>query len=235
LVEPAILLERRIVAMTRKPIRRRALRAVALTAITGVAVVAACQMEAPTEPLVETELPADALTEMPKPEVEGYIVRVNRLVAALREHYEGADPSQVVELRVDDTAGQIEKLETEVARLTKRSAADTIHAVEIYERQMDPLRADSAPKGTLRRHSAEAAERAALGGILKLRGVGDVGSVKPIIMVDGERASEAVLKEISPDRIDRIEVIKGGAAERVVGPDGAGGVISVLLKKVGSK
>lgn len=76
------------------------------------------------------------------------------------------------------------------------------------------------------------------GVMVKLRPVaeGDGGpGGSPLVYVDGvplEGGTAAVAK-IDPQTIDRIEVIKGGAAQAVFGEEGANGVIQVYLKKSG--
>jgi len=58
----------------------------------------------------------------------------------------------------------------------------------------------------------------------------------PLIYVDGVRINglndlEGVfLPSLDPDDIDRIEVIKGPAAERLYGEEGANGVIQIFMK-----
>lgn len=50
------------------------------------------------------------------------------------------------------------------------------------------------------------------------------------VFVDGVRATGEALK-MSPDRVQSIEVIKGAAAEKLYGPEGAKGVIRITTKK----
>jgi len=72
-------------------------------------------------------------------------------------------------------------------------------------------------------------------GVFKLRPVteGDAGPVlEPLIYIDGvkvEGGKEAIAG-LDPDAIDRIEVVKGPAAEAVFGEEAAGGVIQIFLK-----
>ncbi|MEZ4416791.1 MAG: hypothetical protein R3E10_13665 [Gemmatimonadota bacterium] len=44
-------------------------------------------------------------------------------------------------------------------------------------------------------------------------------------------SAKDVLAKLSPDRIDRVEVIKGDAARTVHGDDAKNGVIQIFLKK----
>jgi len=73
-------------------------------------------------------------------------------------------------------------------------------------------------------------------GVIRLRPVGE-GSpdqgLEPLVYFDGVRieGTEEALAGLNPDSIDRIEVIKGGAATAMFGEDAAGGVIHVFLKK----
>jgi TonB-dependent SusC/RagA subfamily outer membrane receptor len=71
------------------------------------------------------------------------------------------------------------------------------------------------------------------------RGAGDTASAplasvkstfEGLIFVDGVKATEEAMK-MSPDRIQSIEVIKGAAAEKLYGPEGAKGVIRITTKK----
>jgi len=54
----------------------------------------------------------------------------------------------------------------------------------------------------------------------------------PVVYVDGVRVNGGrdALKEISPDRIDRVEVLKGDAAVATYGEDAKNGVIQIYLK-----
>ena len=67
---------------------------------------------------------------------------------------------------------------------------------------------------------------------MRLRGAVP-GSGEPLIFVDGVRVvGRAVLEELSPDRVERIEVIKGPAAVGLYGSEAATGVIQIFMKEV---
>jgi hypothetical protein len=72
-------------------------------------------------------------------------------------------------------------------------------------------------------------------GPVKLRVVGETeGSGQtPLVFVDGVRmgSGKETLADLNPDEIDRIEVIKGGAATAMFGEEAAAGVIQIFLKK----
>lgn len=66
---------------------------------------------------------------------------------------------------------------------------------------------------------------------------GAPSSAQPLLYVDGLRMEgdrDAVLADIDPDDIDRVEVVKGEAAIRLFGKEAGGGVIQIFLKDKGS-
>lgn len=58
---------------------------------------------------------------------------------------------------------------------------------------------------------------------------------EPMIFLDGKRVTKAALEGLEPEGIDRVEVVKGGAAEALYGAEAAGGVIRIFLKGSGSE
>jgi vitamin B12 transporter len=59
--------------------------------------------------------------------------------------------------------------------------------------------------------------------------------LEPLVYVDGIRLAggAASLDALDPDRIERIEVLKGAAALEVFGAEAAGGVVQIYLKPTG--
>ena len=55
-------------------------------------------------------------------------------------------------------------------------------------------------------------------------------SVEPLIYVDGVRMDGGMPGDLSPDQIDRVEVVKGDAATELFGEEAAGGVVQIFLK-----
>ena len=83
----------------------------------------------------------------------------------------------------------------------------------------------------------EAAERARGEGgesqTIRIRGNAPVDEeAEPLVYVDGVRVGvgKAVISEINPDDIERIEVLKGAAAEELYGEEGRNGVIRIFMK-----
>lgn len=56
--------------------------------------------------------------------------------------------------------------------------------------------------------------------------------VRPVVYVDGIRVDDSsdMLKGLNPDRIDRVEVIKGSAAQVKYGSEAENGAIQIFLK-----
>lgn len=57
---------------------------------------------------------------------------------------------------------------------------------------------------------------------------------EPLIYVDGIRL-EGDLSSISPDQVERIEILKGEAATAAYGPAGAAGVVQIMMKERGGR
>jgi hypothetical protein len=54
-------------------------------------------------------------------------------------------------------------------------------------------------------------------------------ALQPLIYIDGER-TERNISELSPDDIERVEVVKGAAAVELYGEEAEGGVIQIFTK-----
>lgn len=68
--------------------------------------------------------------------------------------------------------------------------------------------------------------------IFIFKGDADDGSLKPLIIIDGEiQADDFSIDSISPDKIEHINVLKGPAAEKRMGDKGKNGIIDIRMKK----
>ena len=80
------------------------------------------------------------------------------------------------------------------------------------------------------------ATRSGQGVTVRIRGSADaVGALRaaPIIYIDGVRVDgprEEAMKQLDPDQIDRVEVIKGNAARLKYGSEARDGVIQIFTK-----
>ena len=54
---------------------------------------------------------------------------------------------------------------------------------------------------------------------------------EPIVYIDGERVERSAMEGLSPDQIDRVEVIKGEAATELFGEEASVGVIQIFTKE----
>jgi len=69
-----------------------------------------------------------------------------------------------------------------------------------------------------------------------LRGFGETAGLNTLVLVDGRRTNQADLSgtdwaQIPLDRVERIEIIRGGRASALYGDNAAGGVINIITKK----
>jgi TonB-dependent SusC/RagA subfamily outer membrane receptor len=66
---------------------------------------------------------------------------------------------------------------------------------------------------------------------VKVRGYGTAKGKTPMIIIDGKKSNQEILKAISPDDIYSIEVLKDAKSTAVYGAKGVNGVIIVITKK----
>jgi len=71
---------------------------------------------------------------------------------------------------------------------------------------------------------------------IDLRGFGETGLLNTLVLVDGRRVNESDLSgtdwsQISLDRVERIEIIRGGRGSVLYGDNASGGVINIITKE----
>ncbi len=69
-----------------------------------------------------------------------------------------------------------------------------------------------------------------------LRGFGETAALNTLVLVDGRRTNQADLSgtdwtQIPLDRVERIEIIRGGRASVLYGDNATGGVVNIITKK----
>jgi TonB-dependent SusC/RagA subfamily outer membrane receptor len=223
-------LERRIRNMTDRPGTLRTTRRFMAVALTSVALLAACGAELPTSAELEGMDVAAAQQRAEKlsaPVAETEYVIDGKAATAVEARGIVAERIASIDIRKKSRDANVISITTRNAtgtvleeRRIGTKVSGTIDGVEFRADSTVLVRADGTTGDTTR--------------TLRLgRGVSVSVSVQPsdvLIFVDGVKATEAAMK-MSPDRIQSIEVIKGAAAEKLYGPEGAKGVIRITTKK----
>lgn len=199
-------LSQRIIAMTERPVHLIAMRRVAVATLAAVAFVAACDSQLPTD--VEVEAMDATLAER-------RVVGSPTPGAAPTRYLVDGQPSTPVAARSipANEIASIEVVRGEVPelRITRRdpAAREGVSVIrrDTTAREVTP---ESAPVSVL----APAATRPFTG----------------LLFVDGVLIERGDLKDIPPDRIESVEVVKGAAAITRWGPKGANGVILITTK-----
>lgn len=201
-------LERRLIAMTSRPVRFGRTRAVALAAVAGLTLLAACDVDLPTSAEIE-QLDARA-AEQPARRLMG-TDSVTYFVDGIRVPAEVAASIAAERIASIDVSKHGEGRRTGEIRITTVASART----------------DTATARV--RTSEGSGTRMALRSESPMRG-SDV--FRGLVFIDGVRASAEAMSRIAPDAIQSIEVIKATAAERLY-PDeplAKHGVIRVTTK-----
>jgi TonB-dependent SusC/RagA subfamily outer membrane receptor len=209
IAEPRTFLERRILAMSSTIPRLRHARALALTIMACMLALIACHAAVPTN--LNVQEPRNAPTE----------------AAASVEAIERAAGSQtdapliiVDSVRVGN--GVLRALNPEAiesVEVVKGIAASALYGPEARNGVIMITTKESAGGRTVRIREAEV-ERA-----------DSNVEREPIFLLDGVRVSNDILRAMSPESIDRIEVLKGNAAVALYGPEGQNGVIIIHTKE----
>ncbi|MFN9100151.1 MAG: TonB-dependent receptor, partial [Gemmatimonadaceae bacterium] len=130
----------------------------------------------------------------------------------------GSPPVVSMEIRSIDSTATALRVATTAAGLAARTDST---GVRVRMRDVVMLRQDGSGDST----------RVLLRGGDSVRWEPAKQKFEGVVMLDGVPADESVLRTLPPDRIERIEVIKGAAAEKLYGPKGAHGAIVITTKK----
>jgi TonB-dependent SusC/RagA subfamily outer membrane receptor len=122
------------------------------------------------------------------------------------------------------------------AAAARRIASDSIATVNISKSAKGPVivittKRDKAamPEG----QELEARARRHAGAARDTGLAITVGTVSPLVLIDGVRSNAAALKALDRSRIEQVDVLKGNAAAAIYGADAAAGVIVVKTKAAG--
>lgn len=211
-------LERRLRNMTDRPTTHRISRFAAGALLTAAAFVAACGSELPTSAEVEGMDAASA----------------TRRAAAL------ASGSATTEYVVD---GKRTDAQTATAISAGRIASVDIRRKDrgtnvITINTLGAVASSTAPGGDTASVSRAIALRANGTGdstrtlrLSRLERTPSTTTFDGLVIIDGVKADAATMNKLNPERIERVEIVKGSAAELRYGKDGAKGVIEVTTKR----
>ena len=130
----------------------------------------------------------------------------------------------------DDTGGLVER------RIRVEASGDgTVHVEEVGEGEHFEWRSESGTEEHV--FITKSGERLDASTDGRIEAAGENVFImrasegpQPIVYIDGERVERSEMDELTPDRIDRVEVIKGEAAEKLFGPEAVNGVIQIFTK-----
>lgn len=211
-------LERRLRSMTARVPRFAALRAGALSVLGVAALLAACEARLPTSSEVEAMDVAAAETQLQRwrivsPERDTVIYIVNGVEVSAEEAraLAGDRIAQVEVMRGHAAEGARIRIETRPGEHLEGHAREA----KVRELALPPPDAAGHPH------------------VLQFRQgePGFAGPFEGLILIDGVRAQPSELRGLRPDRIERIEVLKGDAATRQYDdPAAAKGVLRITTR-----
>lgn len=253
-------LERRIRNMTTRPGSLRTTRRFMAIAITSGALLAACGAELPTSAELEgmdvtaAQQRAEKLTApaaVTEYVIDGKAATAVEARGLLAERIATIDirkktkDANVISITTRDAKGTSQvternatKVAGDVGSIVFRATGDGSEKVVIGTKISDAvgglvIRADTLGASTAVMLRADGTTGDSTRTLKVGRAISFSGSTPPsdvLIIVDGVKGTQADLK-MSADRIQSVEVIKGAAAEKLYGPEGAKGVIRVTTKK----
>ena len=212
----------------------------ALAALTLAAALAACEANIPTAAEVDKADVAsiEKVAGRTGAGIEGATYIVDSVVVS-REQARGIASAKIaaVEVRRDTSGGrvrsQIHVTTRDAAERRNRALVRDSIAVQPAERPSLALRSDTI---TLRADSMRFVDGDAVGYgknvQLRLREPSMADTKQnPLVFVDGVRADISAFRRLQSEKIESVEVVKGGAAIAQWGPEAVHGVIRITTKK----
>lgn len=217
-------LERRLTAMTASTPRYAAARAAVIAAFGALLLTTACDTRLPTSAEIEDMDVAAAESELDRikvlQDVDVHYLVDGVQVSPTEARSLSADQIASIEVRrAGDGDGSYGTPSVNI--VTKKAAAGALLDRAVEARGSDDLRHDST-----RVRDGVARE-------LRLRGTtGLAQTFEGLLLIDGVRAEVVRLRDLPPDRIESIKVLKGRAAERLYSePEAAHGVILITTRR----
>ena len=229
LAERSSHLERRLLAMTSRPTRFPFARGIALAAVAGLAVLAACESKLPTSAEIERmDLAAAehgareaAFVHAVGDSAALYTVDGVR-VTAEQAHALPADKILSIEIRKMNDGEQ-----NRVLILTKIGAAASDSGERFTLRLRPTVEGALTPDGARRGETAATFEMR-----VPAPGTAAEDRFAGLIFIDGVRADRAAMRALKPDQIQSIDVLKAERATALYSePEAANGVIKITTKR----
>lgn len=240
LLESSSQLERRLIMMTPRMSRFARARSLGLATLASALALAACDQGLPSAPEIE---------QMDVAAAEASVERAGLTTGEIPTTYtfDGREISA-------DEARRIEATRIASIEVTKSADPTAVPEIAIYSGEgVVAARGENASEAvatrrervaTVQMHLAEATDSTIrVKGTATFRGDGWTGTTENttitgisdvLLLIDGEIADPAKVHSLGPDKIERIEILKGAAATRLY-PDPAAknGVILITTKKPG--
>lgn len=219
-------LERRLVAMTARPLSHRRARILAAAGVAALAFLGACETALPTATEVE---------QMGVAEVE------ERVMPALN-----LDPANVTYLLNGKVVERATVMALPGESITNVEVSRKDGVSKLYVSTGEPGDAAGEAELTRRRAVEEALAMAEAGVkqpllvervpgkavILRDFEIAPSDAKKPLLIIDGVLLDGSETKRIKPDEIETVEVMKGAAARELYGERAADGVITLTTKQL---
>lgn len=230
LLEGPSQLERRLLLMTTRIPRFAAARGAALGALSGALLLAACEAALPTAPEIEE---MDVAAAESGAQQMGFLVLSEGEAAytvdgapASPDEAQALDPQRIASIEVTRTFGQDGERKAVHIRTREGVAAsgDPAPAGERVRITLRGLKDGDPPKEIV-------ASRVRSGSHVRVGTLPETQGFSGVLLIDGRRADPSELRALTPERIEKIEVVKGSAAERLHdAPEAKNGIIRITTK-----
>ncbi|MCC6244906.1 MAG: TonB-dependent receptor plug domain-containing protein [Gemmatimonadaceae bacterium] len=232
-------LERRLRAMTSRPMRFAGSRRIVGATLALGAIVTACESKLPTSAEIEGMNAATAAATAGKvafveERLASYIVDGKPVSAEVAKAIPAGQISEVEIVRRGDGNSGVIKLRTKAGTPVDVSSLAKGEVV-LESPSVSVLRKSGTPGGDtgyveLRIDTATVNGRSVIEGPITMRATNVDKSFDGLLVVDGVITDVTKLKSIAPESIKSVNVLKGASAQALSGSRGANGVIQITTK-----
>jgi TonB-dependent SusC/RagA subfamily outer membrane receptor len=226
-------LERRLRFMTDRPATYITARRLASLSLGTLAIVAACGAELPTSAELEgmdvAAAERRAFVVAPSLTAAGYEVDGKRVTEKEAKALAAERIASIEIVKQDRTRSLVR-----IATLPKATAAAPSATSDSGAKQILAVVRDDGAKQILVAVRADGTGDSTRTVVLvadSIRPLPARRAFDGLVILDGVPTTEDVMRKLPPNQIERIEVIKGAAGEKLYGPQGARGVIVITTKK----